>query len=191
MKPWPELSTVLDRALIHEALDAAEVTYARYRNTPKHYGGTLLAHIVGRVGELSAEQWFRTKALAVEAHWRNPKLDHLADLGVAGCRVEVKTWAARFWKQYGRCVAVNQLDRLAARTGVVLWETIDPTWEAMDTWRAASTVTATFEGYSTVDDIRAAPVRMTGPAGRQVENHQLDTVRELGRLLDALHGANK
>ena len=79
----------------------------------------------------------------------------------------MKTWSARFWEGFERCVAVKQLPKLLRKADLIVWcvcpEQLEPGIEVSQ------------RGWSTLADVQAAPQRWTGPArGRKVHNHQLD-----------------
>lgn len=164
--------------------EMARASSVRYEGRTGHYRNSMLSHLVGRAGELAAERWFTHLRFPVKAHWRHSGDESLCDLTVSRHRIEVKTWQRRFWATYGRCVAVAQVPRIAEKCGAILWATADTDVRDVSDW--ADGVTVTLHGFSTVADVRAAPVVETGPAGRTVKNHQVRRVRQLGRLCDAI-----
>lgn len=176
----------LRRNEIDAVIAAAEASSSRYGVNAGHYANTLLSHIVGRAGELAAEMWFTGLGFTVAAHWRYKERERLCDIEVEKHRVEVKTWSARFWNDLGRCVAVGQVDAVSKKAGVVLWATVTPSISTVDEWRSITEVIVELKGYSTMNDIREAPIRMTGPIGRQVQNRQVDTIHRTGKLIDGI-----
>ena len=103
----------------------------------------------------------------------------VADICVPGVfRADVKTWSARFWEDFGRCVAVKQLPKLLRKADVIVWcvcpEELQPGMQV------------SIRGWSTLSDVQAAPQRWTGPArGRRVHNHQVSelTLRDIHTLI--------
>lgn len=159
---------------LQRAHDLAEATLARYRDHAGHYRNTANSHTVGRIGEIGTAALLATR-LPVQTAFDDPTRDADADLHCRGLRLEVKTWTDRYWPDWGRCVAVTQLPALKRKADAVIWASTDNT-------------TVTVWGWNTVDDIAATPPTWTGPAARQIHNHQIpaDTVRDIRDLRDLL-----
>ncbi len=165
-----------------EARRLAEFTHARWKNTTGHYRNLPRSHLLGKLGEVAAEKWARDQGVDVEAVFRDLDREREADLIVGVLRVDVKTWTAAYWDNWGRCVAVSQLPRLRTKADAILWTTHDDT---------SGADVVTLRGWSTMVDVTASEVRETGPAYRTVVNHQLDPpdLREISTLLDAARGS--
>ena len=148
------------------AKDLAEATMKVFGGNRGYYRNTSNSHLIGKLGELAAAKWFEEHGYEVERLFEQ--------VGREQRRVEVKTWTAQWWEAWGRCVAVGQLPALANKADFILWTTAD----------AASTPTVVLQGWSTVGDVRQAPVLWTGPEGKQVRNHQLapSALRPVGQL---------
>ena len=156
----------------------ATATYERYRNYQGHYHNSAKSHLLGKVGEIAVEAWLATEGIEADSAFRDDGRDREPDVQVRGLRLDVKTWSPEYWAAYGRCVTPGQLKtKFSSCDGVI--------WAVGST--EAHPMTVTIMGWSSVDDIRSAPIRMTGPAYRQIANHQLDQhdLRELSRLFDA------
>jgi hypothetical protein len=177
---------ILTREDIEAVVAAAKASSLRYSTGAGHYANTLLSHLVGRAGEAAAEKQFDGLSFPVKPHWRDPALERLCDLQVSKHRIEVKTWSQTFWDTLGRCVAVGQFDAVAKKAGSILWATVNTPLRTAEAWEVAREVVVELRGYSTMRDVRAAPVRRTGPRGREVENYQVEGVRPFGRLVDAI-----
>lgn len=148
-----------------EALRLGEKTFQRWQAVRGHYSNTPNSHYRGKVGESAVYKWAMQAGLDVEPIFKDLTRSGEADLLVSGRRIEVKTWADKWWPELGRCVAVGQLASLEAKADVVVWCHMDDDADGI----------VTLAGWSHVSGIAAAPVRMTGPKGRrQVQNHQLD-----------------
>jgi hypothetical protein len=174
-------SYVLSDADVELAEHLAEQTLARFAQRSGYYNNTSNSHLIGKYGEIAAARWLESEGLNVDAPFMDEARTREADLVWNGFRLDVKTWTARFWPQWGRCVAVNQVGALAAKADGILWLTVEAT--------AGRSPSVRVEGWSTMDDIRAAEVRWTGPAnGRKVQNHQLDpeALRPAADLIEVL-----
>lgn len=174
----------LTAADIAFAIQSTDATTEQFQGVKNIYAGTWGSRMIGRVGELAGERWFTDRLFPVLAHWRNPAATHLCDLEVLRQRIEVKSWSTRFWADLGRCIAVSQIERVARKANVVLWETVETACATRDAWEALTAVDVTLRGCSTIAEVRAAPVRLTGAA--EIENHQLDEIRAIEEFLDYL-----
>jgi hypothetical protein len=158
----------------------ADASYAKFAAFPGHYRNTPQSHIIGKIGEIAAESWLKADLLPVSSLFDDPALMQAADLEVAGIRIEVKAWNHNWWAPWGRCIAVGQLAALREKSDCVLWVSAKTINES---------AIAYVHGWSTVPEVEQAPIRWTGPEGREVRNHQLDldALRDCAKLLEALH----
>lgn len=138
----------------------------RFENAKSHYRSTVKSHLVGFCGEEAVSRYLDKLAVPHRLLSRNLQAVAEADIHLAwGLRIEVKTWAAKHWYSLGRCVAVSQLPRLMEKADIVVWCSATPHRH----W----VVDVAIEGFSTIDDIAAAPIREAGPSHSRVENHQV------------------
>lgn len=166
-----------DMALAHHLADETYATFAASRG---YYRNTPASHVMGKIGEIAMDRWLTAHGWRVDPLYTAPEQVRSADLEVAGIRVEVKTWDDRWWTVWGRCVAVGQVPALREKCDSVVWLSTTP---------AKDSAVVHLHGWSTVADVEQAPVRWTGPKGRQVQNHQLDAeeLRDPASFLDLLH----
>jgi hypothetical protein len=180
----------LDQDSLHWAIAAAEASLARWGSAPGHYRNQWASHLVGRLGEVAAEQFFASRGLVVLSHFRFPEREALCDIELAALRFDVKTWSAAFWNDLGRCAAVNQMPVLERKADGILWCVLHENASlSKDAWLAKASVRVALRGYSTLADIRQSPVRLTGrPGMRQVRNHQVaeKDIRRLDALIPTL-----
>jgi hypothetical protein len=85
--------------------------------------------------------------------------------------VEVKTWDEQWWEGMGRCVTPRQVPALRRKADAIIWCSVNGN-------------EVTLHGWSTLDDVEAQPVVLTGPAHHPVANHQVpaDRLRPLDDL---------
>jgi hypothetical protein len=168
---------VLSSEEYEHALALSEATLATFRGHRGYYRNTSNSHLVGKVGEVAAASWFEDAEYSVVRLFEQLGQEQQCDLLCDGRRIEVKTWSARWWPMWGRCVAVGQLPALAAKADFVLWVTADI---------ADATAAVRLQGWSSIDDVHTAPIRWTGPSGKEVQNHQLDAadLRPIAQLLE-------
>ena len=151
----------------HKALAQvlAEISYARYKNNQGHYRNLFNSHLVGRLGEFAAFTLLHELGTNPVINAGTKDGDKLADIHTDFARVEVKTWSAKFWDEYGRCVSVSQLASIRKKADIILWCTADD----VDT----DTPKVIFKGWSSVTDVDKNPPELMGVFNRQVLNHQL------------------
>jgi hypothetical protein len=156
-----------------ELLDAdrlAESRAARWKGHRGRYGNSLRNHRVGALGEIAAEKWAKSHGWDVSPLFKDSVKSGSADLVVNGIRIEVKTWSSENWEAWGRCFSTEQAQTLSTKADLVVW-------------CIAADGDITLAGWSTPEDVLLAPVRVTGPPYRRIENHQLD-VGDLRRIED-------
>ena len=144
----------------------AEVTFNRYRNNPGHYRNTANSHLVGHLGEFAAFIWLRDNGFEPEATFSDPTKDKDCDITSNIGRVEVKTWSAKHWQQWGRCVSVSQYASIKRKADFIFWCTVDEV--------ESETPKVQFRGWCNVSIYEGMKPIMTGSAGRQVLNYQLE-----------------
>lgn len=168
-----------DQFLVATAV--AQQTLAMFAGKPGHYTNNLNSHLRGKVGEIACAAWLSGLGVGLEPLFLDVSRISEADIVIPGPRLrrlDVKTWDVQHWNDLGRCVAVDQLEKLNAKSEGVVW-CHSPTV-------LAPGVSVEIVGWSTIADIRAAPVKWTGPSGgRQVNNHQVEapSVRSTDSLI--------
>lgn len=181
----------LDPTDIAWARETARQSAQRWAAQPGHYTNALRSHFIGKLGEQAAERALLHCGLRLDAHFRHPQRESLCDIVVKRrgyreiTRLEVKTWSRAHWPELGRCIAVNQLPALQKKADVILWCVTDA--PGMDENSAPLAVEVV--GWSTLDEVRAAPVKFTGTgAMRKVHNYQLDerSLRPFSTLLEEM-----
>lgn len=157
------------------ARSLGEGTFRAFGGNRGYYRNTTNSHLIGKVGEVAVARWFEEHGYAVDRLFEEPGHEQECDLLCGGRRVEVKTWTAKYWASWGRCVAVGQVPALRKKADFIVWVTADV---------HESTALVVLQGWSSIEDVLASPVRWTGPAGKQVENHQLNEseLRAISRL---------
>ena len=164
------------------ATTMAGQTLAKFAGNPGYYTNSYNSHLRGKIGEIAWAKWFADQGIDVERLYEDSALIANADLILKDeqeHRIEVKTWDERWWKDLGRCIAVSQLPKLQKKVDLVIW-CVSPT-------NLQSGALVRLVGWSTVEDVAAAPKKYTGPKNRrQVHNYQLDqeNLREMTSLLD-------
>ncbi|MCA2000971.1 MAG: hypothetical protein LDL51_03810 [Chloroflexi bacterium] len=168
------------------AAEAARASLARWKNQRGYYNNRLNSHFKGKLGELAVERFLLAQNLKIDSHFRFPDREKLADIvvklrGYAKIlRLEVKTWSRDYWRELGRCIAVDQFTDLKKKADIVVWCAVDAN-AAMD--MPAKVLLA---GWSTMDEIAKASIRFTGLENmRKVENRQLaeTDLREMSGLV--------
>jgi hypothetical protein len=108
----------LDIKDVHWAADSATLSAERWSQQAGHYTNYLTSHFKGKLGELAVEKFLLEKGYKLDSHFRFADRENLSDIviKVRGyrevCRVEVKTWDARYWAELGRCIAVDQYEKI-------------------------------------------------------------------------------
>lgn len=167
---------VLSPAHKELAKQLADISFARYRNAPGHYHNLLNSHLVGRLGEFAAFTWLRDNGFNPTINTGTKGGDRLADISTDFGRCEVKTWSAKHWDQYGRCVSVSQLASIRKKADFIFWCVADET----DTDEPV----VHFKGWCSVNVLDKNPATLMGVITRQVLNHQLaqEDLHELSTL---------
>jgi hypothetical protein len=161
---------------VAEANRLGDATWELFKGKPGYYGNRQASHRMGKLGEIAVEKWAMAQGFEVEPVFRDITQVTREDLVIGGIRVEVKTWEAKYWDDMGRCVRPMQLPALRRKTDIVIWCSRDGS-------------EVTLHGWSTIADIVAQPVVMTGPTHKRLDNHQVP-VDEL-RPLEAMASENR
>jgi len=176
------VNTQLNQTEINEACDLAQETFNKWKAVGGHYINHWRSHLIGKLGELAIEKSLNEKGIRFEPHFRDEDQYRACDISVAFpgsvMRLEVKCWPEENWDDLGRCVARSQVDAIEKKADCVVWSILR-TGSRFDSnemrVRRLLGLEVTAFGWSTIDDVRSAPIRFTGRAERpKVENHQLD-----------------
>jgi hypothetical protein len=174
---------------VHWAVEMACASLARWKEQRGYYTNRLNSHFKGKLGELAVERFLLDQSLKLDSHFRFPDREKLADIvvklrGYAKIlRLEVKTWSRDYWRELGRCIAVDQFPDLKKKADAVVWCVVGAN-AAMD-----APAKVLLAGWSTMDEIAKAPTQFTGLDNmRKVENHQLaeTDLRGMSSLLDGI-----
>lgn len=174
------MNQVLDRQDVDAAISLGEKSLAKYKsNLGKKYDNNLNSHVKGRLGEFALEKWLADRKIIAISHFQNDISDRLCDIEIPSAknfkRVEIKTWSLQFWAEWGRCIAVKQIKKVQGAADAILWCRVDlPKVTSVVQLQNQTEIQVEFFGYSTPADAAAAPIRSTGPYGREVLNHQLE-----------------
>lgn len=136
------------------------------------------SHFVGMVSEHAAyvlmqgiEELVGTE-LNIDPAFQDDNRDAECDLIVNGLRIEVKGIKYGSWLRFGPCISAAQRKNIERKADVVLWALYNERQQ-----------TFTFEGFNLVKDISNIPTVMTGPEGRQIENHPvMDIIKPLQEM---------
>jgi len=158
---------------VAEANRLGDATYEVFKGRPGYYRNLRGSHRKGKYGEMAVEKWAKALGLEVEPVFRDISLTSREDLVIGGLRVEVKTWDDKTWEDMGRCVTPGQVGTLGRKADAIVWCSVEGS-------------EVTLHGWSTLDDVEAQPVSLTGPAHYPVANHQVpaERLRPLDRLLE-------
>ena len=148
------------------ALILAKTSFQKYSKVFVHYRNTANSHLVGRLGEFATYTYLRDQGLKPIPHFLDINKDRECDIGSSVGRIEVKTWKAQFWDDWGRCVSVGQLSSVKRKADLILWCVADEI--------ESDTPKIEFKGWSEVSDIDNLEPKMTGAEGRQIHNYQFE-----------------
>lgn len=159
-----------------DARELAAATYEKYRREAGHYRNLERSHFLGKLGEVAVEKWLSSQGLQPEPIYRDADRDAEADLGVSAQGIEVKTWRPSTWDEWGRCVTPAQARRMADKSDAIVWAIADD---------EADPITVEIVGWSTLEDVLATDIRLTGPSYKPVANHQIELnhIRPLDELV--------
>ena len=170
----------LETADVEWAIQSANVSIKKWTEQAGYYNNQFNSHFKGKLGELAVEKYLSEKGYDLDSHFRFLERENLSDLVIKLKkytnirRIEVKTWGAKYWKELGRCIAVDQYPDLKKKADVILWCTINV--DRIETLvKKPSVVSIMIMGWSKIEEIDNAPVKDTGTgAMRKVKNYQLD-----------------
>jgi hypothetical protein len=155
----------LSESDVAEATAMGNATHAEWQSRPGHYPNRLKSHVLGKLGEVGVEIWLRSQGYEVDPAFRDLTRQAEADLIVTAHRLEVKSWDVSTWDDMGRCIRPTQVQALTRKADSIIWTVVD---------RTSEDVRVVIQGWSSMADVQAAPVRVTGPPHLRLENHQLD-----------------
>ena len=181
------ITVTLSQEDIAWAVQRAQETLARWGKVYGHYNNKFNSHLKGRLGEVAVEKLIQQWELKHASHFRDADLDKWCDIelqktiSITPCRVDVKTWSEEHWQDLGRCIAVNQVPSLEKKADRIIWCVVEKMeTPSPETVLALESIDVDVVGWSTLAEVKGAPIKFTGHAWmRKVENHQLD--------VDALH----
>ena len=156
---------------VAEANRLGDATYEVFKGRPGYYRNLQASHRKGKLGEIAVEKWATSMGFEVDPVFRDIALTAREDMVISGVRVEVKTWDANTWDEMGRCVTPQQLPALRRKADAIVWCSVNGSEVAI-------------HGWSSLADVEARPVILTGPAHHPVANHQVPI--DLLRSLDGL-----
>ena len=167
----------LSEAQVSEAHRLGDAAFEVFRSSRRSYNNLRPSYRKRKLGEIAVERWAMTLGVDVAAPFRDVALAGREDLVVGGVRIEVKTWHEPTWTGKGRSVAPGQITSLREKVDAIVWCSI-----------AGNDVT--LRGWSTIDDIEAAPLAMTGTAQYPATTHQLAVadLRPMDGLADRARG---
>jgi hypothetical protein len=193
MSAKPEIE--LPVANVQWAAETARSSFARWESQRGYYNNRLNSHFKGKLGELAVEKFLLDQKLKLDSHFRFADRENLADIVVKIhgykkiLRLEVKTWSRDYWKDLGRCISVDQFPDLKKKADVVVWCVTDADAIA----GTAAPIKILLAGWSTMDEISKAPIRLTGLDNmRKIQNHQQveSDLHEINSLMDGVGERN-
>ncbi len=162
----------LTEAEVEEAHRLGDAMFDAFRTNHRYHNNLGPSHRKRKLGEVAVEKWARTLGVEVGAPFRDLGLAGREDLVVDGIRIEVKTWHHAMWHAMGRSVTPNNVETIRRKADAIVWCSLDGT-------------EVTVHGWSTVDDVAAAPLTTSGPRHHPVTTHQVpvESLRPVERLL--------
>jgi hypothetical protein len=145
---------------VAEAHRLGDEAFELYRAQRRFYNNLGPSYRKRKLGEVAVERWARSLGVTVASTFRDVSLADREDLVIGGARVEVKTWHAPTWADKGRSVAPSHVPGLREKVDAILWCSV-----------AGDAVT--LHGWSTPDDVGAAPLAMTGTTQHPATAHQV------------------
>jgi hypothetical protein len=163
----------LTDAEIAEAERLADEAFAAFKATHRYHNNLGPSLRKRKLGEIAVEKWARTLGVDVEAPFREIALQSREDLRIGGVRVEVKTWHSEAWPLMGRSMTPGNIETIRHKADAIVWCSLH-----------ASEVT--LHGWSTLEDVEATPLAMTGPSHHPVSTHQVPVsdLRALEELVE-------
>lgn len=170
------------------AIETARESFGRWKGQKGYYNNRLNSHFKGKIGEIATEKFLMNRNLKLDSHFRFPERENLADIVVKIkgykriARIEVKTWSINYWKELGRCIAVDQVSNLKKKSDVIIWCLTN----IQETPKTPTSIKMYINGWSTITDVENAPTKLTGLENmRKVKNYQLPEkdLREMNTFL--------
>jgi hypothetical protein len=161
------------------AIAAATTSIEKWSGQVGYYNNRFDSHFKGKLGELAVEKYLLENGYKLDSHFRFPERENLSDLVIKVkrytevCRLEVKTWDAKYWPELGRCISVEQYPDLKKKADIILWGVTDIK-DAEMLIQTPVGLPVLLAGWSTVMEIPNAQIKDTGIGGmRKVKNYQL------------------
>jgi hypothetical protein len=162
------------------AAESAKISSEHWSQQAGYYNNYLHSHFKGKLGELAVEKFLLEKGYQLDSHFRFADRENLSDIVIKirryseVCRLEVKTWDARYWAELGRCIAVDQYEKIKKKADQIVWCVAEAgDFEAL--LKSPAPISIALMGWSWVADVVNAPIRLTGiDKMRKVENYQLN-----------------
>lgn len=161
------------------AIAAASASIEKWSGQTGYYNNRFDSHFKGKAGEVAAEKYLQENGHKLDSHFRFPDRENLSDLVIKikryteVCRLEVKTWDAKYWPELGRCISVEQYPDLKKKADIILWCVVDLK-DVETLHKDPQELIVSLMGWSKVAEIANAPVKDTGIGGmRKVKNYQL------------------
>ena len=163
----------LTEAEVEEARRLGDETCDALRTNRRYHNNLGPSHRKRKLGEVAVERWALTLGVEVTSPFRDVTLAGREDLVVDGIRVEVKTWHREMWQAMGRSITPNNVETIRRKADAIVWCSLDG-------------AEVTIHGWSTVDDVAAAPLMSSGPKHHPITTHQVpaESLRPMERLLD-------
>jgi len=170
---------LLETADVEWAIRSASVSIEKWSGQAGYYNNRFDSHFKGKLGELAAEKYLLEKGYKLDSHFRFPERENLSDLVIKVkrytkvCRLEVKTWDAKYWPELGRCISVEQYPDLKKKADIILWCVLDLK-DVETLLKTPEGLSVSLAGWSKVEVIVNASIKDTGIGGmRKVKNYQL------------------
>ena len=165
---------------INEAKGLAEVTHKRFCGLRGHYNNTPKSHFLGHLGEIAYETYFHSNNYKTDSLFRESSSTKNCDIVLTSdsekIRIEVKTWSEHYWEDLGRCIAVDQIEKLKNKCDIIVWCIVKQ--PVPDYFSETISCFIDVGLWSTLNDISESPVRLTGRCRmRKVNNFQVDIGR--------------
>lgn len=170
------------------AIETARESFERWKSQKGYYNNRLNSHFKGKIGEIATEKFLMNRNFKLDSHFRFPERENLADIVVKIkgykriARIEVKTWSVNYWKELGRCIAVDQVSDLKKKSDVIIWCLTN----IQEIPKTPTSIKMSINGWSTITDVENAPIKLTGLENmRKVKNYQLPEkgLREMNTFL--------
>ncbi len=169
----------LEIADVKWAIQVASTSIGKWSGQAGYYDNRINSHFKGKLGELAVEKYLLENGHKLDSHFRFPDRENLSDLVIKikkyteVCRLEVKTWDAKYWSELGRCISVAQYPDLKKKADIILWCVVD--LKDVDALlKNPHEVAVSLAGWSKLEEIADAPIKDTGIGGmRRIRNYQL------------------